>query len=439
MNPVPRLAGLTILALVACLLAACTSAEELMEDGAELEAEGRYEEAARKYIAAYDKDPSIVDLDVKATSLGNRVVDDLLFEAQTASGSDRPVQSAETYMKIDDLVLKALEAGLHLDRPSDYGDLRFDTFRDAVAVLIDDAIEAFDRGDVNRADEIIRDALRRFDPTAEETEVLLQVHYDVLLAWADRATNLGRFREAIAKADEALAVAEEGSFPPDPAIALRTRAIDLGTLYVAAAPARTWGRDRDAVSPWLIAEVNDRLELNYWSSPPELVAMAHSALVRQRIRQLGFGRGPLSRRDARMLAADLDADFVVLPEVERFEWTERNVRDRPKQARTHSGKEVVYSEIRGKIEYEARVRLMIVSRSGDVLVDDHFQDRRSRDFKRAEYDGDYRDLDLSSSDRKLFRRDHLDDLLSEVENDLIDRVTQRIAERAYDRLGHEVR
>ena len=130
-NPVPRYAGLLLLAVVALLFSACTSAEELMEDGAKLENEGRYEEALRKYIRAYDKDPEIVDLDIQITDLGNRVVADLIAQAAAAeavagaeatedvagaaSDDDPAIAAAETYMKIDELVLRAFEVGIALD------------------------------------------------------------------------------------------------------------------------------------------------------------------------------------------------------------------------------------------------------------------------------------------------------------------------------------
>ena len=203
-NPVPRYAGLLLLAVVALLFSACTSAEELMEDGARLENEGRYEEALRKYIRAYDKDPEIVDLDIQITDLGNRVVADLIAQAAAAeavagaeatedvagaaSDDDPAIAAAETYMKIDELVLRAFEVGIALDRPSDYGDRRYAAFRDAVSSLTETGTRLYREGNFAGSDAIYRRALDRFDPTAEETRELLHGRYEVLLAWADRAT-----------------------------------------------------------------------------------------------------------------------------------------------------------------------------------------------------------------------------------------------------------
>ena len=335
-NPVPRITGLLLLAILVGLLSACTSAEELVEDGAELEAQGRYEEAVRKYIAAYDKDPSIIDLEARVTELGNQVISDWYADARSAFDDGMYVRSAETYMQIDDLVLRAAEAALFLDRPADYGDRRYEAFRRAVRVLEDTALDRFEQGDLAAADGLFKDALARFDPTPDETHELLVGRHNVLLAWTDQATANGHFREAVSRADEALAIAEQAGIPVEDAVALRMRAIDLGTLYVAAAPVRGIERGRDAVSPWIMAELNDRLELDYWTKPPEFVAMAHGALVRQRIRSLGFGRRPLSRHDARILASDLGSHLVVLTEVERFNWEEEDIEERPASSQNSS-------------------------------------------------------------------------------------------------------
>ncbi len=49
----------------------------------------------------------------------------------------------------------------------------------------------------------------------------------------------------------------------------------------------------------------------------------------------------------------------------------KDERQQSKQARTKSGDEVTYQEIRGKLEYYALVNVLIVDRDGDVLLDDH--------------------------------------------------------------------
>lgn len=449
-NPVPRYAGLLLLAVIALLLSACTSAEELMEDGARLETEGRYEDALRKYIQAYDKDPEIIDLEVQITDLGNRVVTDLIAmaaeaeaeaeaEARPESAGNLAIEAAETYVRIDELVLRAFEVGIALDRPDDYRDQRYSAFRAAVSSLAETGRRLHRDGDLAGSDAVYRKALDRFDPTAEETRQLLLGRFEVLLAWADRATAAGHYREATGRADEAVAVAERLGIRPDDALAVRARAIDLGTLYVAAAPVRSRHRAEHEMSPWFLHEINDRLDLDFWSQPPEFIAMAHGALVRQRLRHLGLGRGPLSTHDARHLALDLDADLTVVNEIERFSWIEKDVQERIKQARTRSGEQVTYVEIRGKLEYYALVNILIVARNGNVIYDDHIEERRRRNFKYAEYDGDFHDLDVSGGDRKLFRRHRYGDLRTELEEEMAARITERVSDRVFDRLKREIR
>ncbi len=170
--------------------------------------------------------------------------------------------------------------------------------------------------------------------------------------------------------------------------------MEAGTVYVAATPVSRSGRRGREVPPDFLADLNDRLELDYWSNPPEFIAFAHPALVRRRLRQLDLDHETLSDQDARIIARDLDADFAVVARIEHFDVVEKDVHRKDKQAKTKSGKDVVYSEMRGEIEVQVRLTYSIVDFNGDVLRSDDFEEHRSSDFKRAEYNGKYRELDI---------------------------------------------
>jgi len=193
------------------------------------------------------------------------------------------------------------------------------------------------------------------------------------------------------------------------------------------------------MTPWFLGELNDELEIDFWSNPPEFIAMAHPALVRQRMRHLGMRRRPLGQRDGKRLAIDMDADLVVVSEIERFSWFEDDVSERAREAETDDGEKVTYYEIRGKLKYHALVRWMIVDRSGHVIEENHFEESRRRDFRRAEYEGNWHDLDLSGSERKLFRPHQYADLREKLDEEMATRIASRLAERTFRRLSREVR
>jgi tetratricopeptide (TPR) repeat protein len=438
-NRVPRYTGLLLLALAAVLLFGCTSAEELVEEGQKLETQGLYEQAAYKYIAAYEKDPSVPNLRLMVMDLGNLVVSEHIDEGERAFREGRFVNAAESYVAVDELVLRAFEVGIQLDRPENYSDRRNRIMRRAISDLLEEGRALYETGRLEQADRVFRRALDDFDPSFKESQRLLVGRFNVLVAMADRSTGAGHYREAVNWADQAMAIAMDAGIGSGPAAAARARAIELGTLYVAATPMRSWNRQRGGASGWVLGEMNDRLELEYWSDPPPMIAMAHGALVRQRMRHLGLGRRALNRLDARALAFELNADLVVLLEAERFNWTEDKVRRRPRTARTHSGETVSYDEIESRIEYRAVVRLAIVRRDGSLIFDDHVDEKRHRDFTRAEYDGDVRELDISGGKRKLFREDRFDDFLADLEEELVERITDRVAHRTFDRLRAELR
>lgn len=431
-----RLRGLgpaTLLAL-ALGLGACTSAEEVLNDGIELESKGSYEDAAWKYIRALRKDDDLFEARERLQWVSDTVVTILLDRSALSASGKRPVEAAEAFLDIDRLVSGALEVGVETVVPADYDEQRR-TALDASILDLEQRAEAARRdGNYGLADDLLSDAVKRFDPVPDARHDLLSNRFDVLLAWADDLARQGRYREGVRRTDEALAIAETINLDPTPALNLRSAAMDAGTVYVAATPVwRTGGVGRE-ISPGFLSDLNDRLELDYWSTPPEFIAFAHPALVRRRLRQLDLDRSTLSNRDARAVARDLDAHFAVVAEIDRFEVLETDVREREKQARTRSGESVVYYEIEGRVEVRARLSYAIVDEHGGVVSEGHLDENRSSDFKRAEYEGDPRDLDVSRGVRSLFDPDRYDESLERAEEELARRLAERFGRMVFDRV-----
>jgi len=419
---------------LALAIGSCTSAEEVLNDGIELEAKGSYEEAAWKYIRALRKDDDLTEARERLQWVSDTLVTVYLTRAARAEDTNRPVEAAEAYLEIDRLHSGALEVGVETWLPGNYGSRRRDALDRAVAELEQRAQAARAERRFDRADDLLRDAVERFDPDPPTRHRLLTARFDVLLNWADDLSFRGLFREAVRRTDEALAIAETNALDPTPAIQLRNAALEAGTVYVAATPVWRAGRLGRDVSPSLLSDLNDRLELDFWSAPPEFVAFAHPALVRRRLRQLDLDRESLSRRDARVIARDLDADFAVIAEIDRFDVIEKDLRDRVKQARTKKGEEVVYTETEGRVEIRARLSYAIVDDNGNVVREGHADENRSADFKRAVYVGDYRDLDISRGTRSLFESDRYEESLERAEEELARRLAERLGQVVFDQV-----
>jgi hypothetical protein len=428
-----------VLVLIGFAAGACTSAEELLEDGVELEEAGSYEEAAWKYIRALDKDDELTEARNRLEFVADTVIAIHFREADRAGARSRPVEKGEAFLAIDRFVSAASEVGVEPRLPEDYAAQRRNALDEAISELSHRAESERAGGRFDRGVDLLREAVDRFDPMPQARDQLLAARFELLLEWADDLSRTGRFREAVRRTDEALAIAETIDLDPGLAIEMRNAAMEAGTVYVVATPVSRADRLGREVPRSFLADLNDRLELDFWSAPPEFLAFAHPALVRRRLRELRLERESLSRRDARIIAHDLDADFAVVADIDRFETLERDVEERRKNARTWAGEEVVYLEIRGKLEIRTRLSYAIVDHYGDVIREDRIEEHRSEKFRRAKYNGDYHDLDISRSMRNQFDGDEYDEKLERLEEEIARRLAERFGRIVFDQVLSRVR
>jgi len=94
---------LCLFAAVSLAAGACTSAEETLKDGIELEQAGSYEDAAWKYIRALQKDSDLMEARTRLVWVADTVVARYLDRADAAEAAGGWVQAAEAYIKIDRL------------------------------------------------------------------------------------------------------------------------------------------------------------------------------------------------------------------------------------------------------------------------------------------------------------------------------------------------
>ncbi len=101
--------GLLLLALALC---GCASAAKRFEQGAELESEGRYADAAQRYIQALRKDPGMVQARERLIAVAPLLIRQYMEDGEQfrALGSD--VQGANRYLWIDQLVRDAAGVGV---------------------------------------------------------------------------------------------------------------------------------------------------------------------------------------------------------------------------------------------------------------------------------------------------------------------------------------
>lgn len=346
------------------VFAACMSAEKRYEQAIEDESQGRWVAAARKYLDVLRRDPEYPGAREKAAQAGDRAVADYLTmigELEAAGQLDR---ASQEYDKLDALVAEAVSVGVVLNTPAGYRDRRAETFRRAFEAEAVRADALLADGQWSAAIDVYSRAERRFKPTAEQLERSTAGRFDALLVGARAELTAGRYKnaeslvsralsmggveaarsreahalledvqearyqsflnnaraqmeagsyeEALASAEEAIAVFGEESPRSGPARELHALILEEATIHVAPIP--VWHKVDlgDLVAVSLIRSINRTLAKQHWTEPPPLVAVTEAGSVREALRTWDLDRTVLTDRQARAVAHRLAADVAVV-------------------------------------------------------------------------------------------------------------------------------
>lgn len=436
-----RLSAVRLLAplvLVLCV-AGCVSARKRYEQGVELEQKGRLVEAARRYIDALEKDPNEAGARERLEEIGQDAVDRLVEQSGRARSDGRAVASADLLVDASTLATDARAVGVVLTLPDDFEDRRAAAFREAVRELLDRGRAAED--DLEFADAIdAYERVDRYEPDGEAASAAEEGITYAMLGWAKADLEAGRPLSALKRTEAAIErLGGPDSEAATGALALREEILVRGTVAVAFTPLRTETERDRSVSRRFVDELNDLLEIQYWTHPPLLVASADPVVVRREIRRLGLDRDPLDERDAARIGRNLEAHFVLVGEVTGFSVEERDVKRRLRSASLEVGGDTTWVEVTGRLRMEAEVALRLVeTRSRRVVERGTFTEREEGSFERGEYAGDPEDLRLSRNQRRLFDPDRLRDQEIEIEDGLIERLVDRIGKEGFDQLGKQL-
>ncbi|MEM1268524.1 MAG: hypothetical protein AAGI08_00625 [Bacteroidota bacterium] len=428
-----------LLLLFACYVAGCASAEKRFEQGGDLEAEGKFEEAAYKYIDALRKDSDLVDAKAALQRAGDTAVERRLDDARQFAGLRRYEDSMDEYLRIDKLVDAASAVAVALALPADYDGRRERVQDEAIEYLMTSAVDAENEGDYSGADRAYSTVLERYSPNPDQRLAAERARLRLLVRWAEDDLARNQFKSAYDRAGLVIELVGGPDQPAaDPALRLQREALDKGTLYVALLPAwRTDGAADDMSSDFMEA-FNDALQLDYWNNPPLFIAVADPALVRRSLRDLRLRRQVLSDRQIGQITRDVDADLGMFVEFDRFTLREEGVKERQRSVETSNGVDTTFTELKGRLRMTARIVYTITDERGREVYESRIEDNVSEKFERGEYAGNYRDLKLSRSQRKLFDQDRLEEEERELERELVDKLSRRLASAVYDRLQREV-
>jgi hypothetical protein len=418
------------LLLFPLFVGACTSAGDRLEQGMELEMQGRFDEAVMRYVDALDKDPSMSEARDRLMEVGDSAVTGHLAAADEAAALGDPVGGANHFHRIDNLLASARTVGVRLPVPGDYAARRNEAFDFATESLLMEGSDAQERGQWGPAIGAFQRARSDFEPRNDQRNRALAGESESLLFWSEDDLEAGLLRSAYDRAAQVHALGWASQEVSLEAGRVMEEALARGQVELMALPAVVVGRMRDPSMIDLEVRVNDLLAQGPWRSPPPFVVMTGDYAVRDVVREatlLGTGLGPAA---IGLLMRLVEADYGAWAELVQVEATEYDVDQSTRTVRTRDGRTTTYILEDGQRRLRAEARVIVVDRLGNTITDAMVVGTGVGTFRRGVYDGDVRQLNL---DRREV--DYFDRLVLEAQEVAI---RQALAQYLVARLGAAV-
>lgn len=440
-----RLALLPLLALAT----ACASAGDRLNEGIELQAQGRYMQAVYRYADAVDRDSELLEARERLVAAGDTAIRVAMDDADDLERRGNPVAAARLYRDVDQVMARVRQVGMRLDPPADYTQIRRAIFDNAIGWQMVRGDEAAQAGRWADAQSFYAGAREAFlEPARMHVEESYDAETRVLMDWAEVELADGRPRRAHELAQEAVAV--RSSPARDVVLQVRDlqdRALRQGTVVVAMLPVTAHPGVRDYLGPEFEIQLDDDLTLDHWNQPPLFVQVADPIILRRELRGLLRGQVQQSPTLVGRALELIGADLGVMIQLSRIEVVEEDV-DRnsrevviPRAGAGGRGVDrtadqpmdtVTYSTIRGDLSYYLEANVTIVDGDGREVERFTSSSRQTGPFQRGEFNGDPSVLPLRSNEEPFFDPDVLAQQVGSIEEALLEDLAVAVAVGTYD-------
>lgn len=432
-----RILALLILTLA---LGGCALTKNRYEKGVKREADGRYEEAFDYYWKVVNKDPGYADAAVRLEDLGAQLIETFWAEAQELDAAGRYEAAVRRLDRLESIAQRAAAVEIRLGVPEGLAAFRETMENAALRQWIDRGRQAEQRGDWPAAMDAYDRALS-YPVSAEQRHDLDLARASVLLHWGEDDLAAGRARAAFERAGQAIDLLPPQAADLRPLRALQDEAVRIGTRLAAFVPFSESDAVREIAPRGFVEEVNDVLVVDFWTQPPLFLAPVDPIELRRYLRRVDAPRDRLSDRQAARLGRDLGADFVVVGELTALTYTEKDKRERVREAKTRGRAvtDTTYTIERYDLEIEAEISFVLVDPASrrplyrgtrSAAVEDRFE--------RGVYAGDMNRLILDRDELRYFDEQALREKERALEEDLIDQLAARVAEEVFDQLIKQI-
>jgi hypothetical protein len=384
------------------LVTGCMSASKRLDQGIRLEERGQPTEAARRYIDALRRDPSLANARIRLQETGAVAVEHLLAESDAHARGGTRGAAAESLLALDALARDAAGVGVRLTLPDGYAEHR----RAALDRAIDEAHADADRLTANAR---FGDALARLDraagrwhPSTAQLARMNEHRLETFVEWSRHETAAGRFRAAHQVAERGIAAFGGAGTGLERLREEQLRALAEGTVRIALLPIQVDERHAGALGAAFVRDLENELEADAWSRPPLFIDVVDPRDVRAELRR-SRGADPRRLADAARVGRELDAHLVVMVEIDSASLTTTEERSERRTARTRSGADTAFTVVTSRSDGWVRVHYTVVDVAARTRVaEETVVARASRSFRQARYGGDWRQLLLQRDDQRLF-------------------------------------
>lgn len=429
----PALLSFLSLILIALTSTGCVSTEKRFERAVTHEEAGEYIKAARYYLDVLEREPGMDGAKEGLIRTGAIAVNNYLDLAREKEQQEAFTQAINVLDELDEFRADAYGAGVDLPIEPNYSEYRGRLENLAIESLVNKGRQAEQRGDWEEAISLYEQILDDYNIGIEQREQLNLARANVYVQWGIEDIEREYFRAAFDRGAKALEILGESHPRAVTAIELQDRAIAEGTQYVTFFPTTLTQELTDVAPDGLIQEFNDIMQYEFWSTPPVFIATTDPIQMRRELRRSNDDE--LTPLIGAQIGRLLESDYVLLSRTVQFQVDETRVRDKTVNAKTRGRNSLdttyVHRSYTARLTAEIMYSLIEVESRQEVQSGAVKYDVSSR-MEKGIYSGNYRDLDLTYNEQRLFDEDELKENLRDLEDELIDNLAPRFADEVFE-------
>jgi len=444
---------LLIAGVLGSALPGCVSTKERYERVSKYRSQGQVVAAAFEMVKVLQDEPSWPNGRRELNTLAQKASGVLMEEAEAYVDDRAPVDALASLDRLGNLRSSCRSVSVSIPRPAGYDRLRETAVANAYDFRMRQAETAEAEGRWSAAEAAYDDA-RQYARGDDALRTIDQRQARVRFARAEEAMSAGAFRTAFDRAESVLALVPEDAAIVDDVRALQEAAVAEGTRLTAFLPLWQTDEAADRLPRGFLREVNDVLNLTYWTEPPLFIAQVPPVPTRRLLRSMDLHRSVLSRLQASRVGRELDADLILVGDIVSYRekvdnleaesyravWTPpagngRSATSGRPSAESSEPTDTTYVVERYDRELYATVEIRVLDPFAKRTLAQHTIDvELEGPMERGVFEGNWRNLDLSGAETSLFRLEDVRERERELEIAFADAVANAVAREGFDRI-----